>query len=107
MGIWWRRVRSVFNILALLVQKYKYCAVSRALVTQFTGFTGTNVQILTQKRVNEYLAVSRTQFTCFNGTKVQILTQKALVGDAELKSLVIADPDIQVCSSLRPQTLAA
>jgi hypothetical protein len=40
--------------------------------TQFTCFTGTKVQILTQRREQ------RSHFTCFTGTKVQILTQKAL-----------------------------
>ena len=51
--------------------------------SQFTGFTGTKVQILTQKAAlvvpDDALAgstrrLSGIQFTCFTGTKVQILT---------------------------------
>jgi hypothetical protein len=39
--------------------------------TQFTCFTSTKVQILTQ----HVGGLSGTQFTCFTSTKVQILTQ--------------------------------
>jgi hypothetical protein len=42
--------------------------------TQFTCFTGTKVQLLTQK------ALLGAQFVCFTGTKVQILTQKLCAG---------------------------
>jgi hypothetical protein len=52
--------------------------------THFTCFTGTKVQILTQKleaaltflpsQIGALTAC--TEFTCFTGTKVQILTQK-------------------------------
>ena len=51
--------------------------------TQFSCFTGTKVQVLTQKarpvepRELAHAACTGTQFTCFTGTKVQILTQKA------------------------------
>ena len=42
--------------------------------TQFTCFTGTKVQLPTQK------AMLGAQFVCFTGTKVQILTQKLCAG---------------------------
>ena len=46
---------------------------SRAgFTTQFTRFTGTNVQILTRRK-----ALLGAQFTCFTGRKVQILTLRA------------------------------
>jgi hypothetical protein len=56
--------------------------------THFTCFTGTKVQILTQKAVLVDLAGSErvyktgnigTLFICLTGTKVQILTQKAVL----------------------------
>jgi hypothetical protein len=47
------------------------------LGAQFTCFTGTKVQILTQKLAEEAPTLG-AQFTCFTGTKVQILTQKAV-----------------------------
>ncbi len=65
--------------------------VGAAAGAQFTCFTGTKVQILTQKAVvalaagagigvarslDDYLHIG-TQFTCFTGTKVQILTEAA------------------------------
>jgi hypothetical protein len=46
--------------------------------TQFTGFTGTKVQILTALAHMLGFASEGTQFTGVTGTKVQILTQKAL-----------------------------
>jgi hypothetical protein len=52
----WRMTKPVLTLLALLVQKCKYCEflrVSRVANdeagTHFTRFTGTKVQILTQK----------------------------------------------------------
>jgi hypothetical protein len=80
-------------LLALLVQKYKYCR----FAPHFICFTGTKVQILTlcaapqRKHALSLLAllVQKTNtdalrgttakaralhFTCFTGTKVQILT---------------------------------
>jgi hypothetical protein len=46
--------------------------------TQFTSFTGTKVQSLTQQLQLPIASVAvmhiGTQFTCFAGTKVQILT---------------------------------
>jgi hypothetical protein len=62
-------------------------AAARTAGTQFTCFTGTKVQFLTQL---EYLSARRqhqrharaphtgTQFTCFTSTKVQILTRGRL-----------------------------
>ncbi len=45
-----RTTRQVLNLLALLVHKYKYCRRRRNTPgTQFTFFTSTEVQILTQK----------------------------------------------------------
>ena len=47
--------------------------------TQFTCFTGTTVQRLTQNALlgmEHEVRDEGTEFTCFNGTKVQILTQK-------------------------------
>ena len=47
---------------------------------QFTCFTGTKVQILTQKTLlAQSLRCRPTQFICFPGTKVEILTQNALI----------------------------
>jgi hypothetical protein len=46
--------------------------------TQFTRFTGTKVQILTQKAPQGMTVLLNIQFTGFTGTKVQILTQKVL-----------------------------
>ncbi len=43
--------------------------------TQFTCFTGTKVQILTQMWGGPGARYPLSQFTCFTGTKVQILTQ--------------------------------
>jgi hypothetical protein len=56
--------------------------------TQFTGFTSTKVQILTQQEQTnktpaelltkaERKSIKNAQFTCFTGTKVQILTLHA------------------------------
>jgi hypothetical protein len=60
--------------------------------TQFNGFSGTQVQILTQKalpdggsfgaRPERGRGGAGTQFTCFTGTRVQILTQKLAAGAA-------------------------
>jgi hypothetical protein len=91
----------LYLLLASLVQKYKYCHMyarllrsraplppdlaesikQRNLGAQLTRFTGTKVQIRTQKpeALHMLLAESikqRAQLTRFTGTKVQILTQK-------------------------------
>ncbi len=42
--------------------------------TQFTWFTGTQVQILTVVEKRAEAAGRGPQFTCFTGTNVQILT---------------------------------
>ena len=57
--------------------------------THFTCFTGTTVQILTQK------ALLSTQFTFFTGTKVQILTQKALLAAAHQLGRVVFQSGVQ------------
>ena len=75
---------QVRSLLALLVQKVREgprscarrCTAHSQVLpsTQFTCFTSTTVQILTQKA---HASDAGTQFTCFTGTKAQILTHKA------------------------------
>jgi hypothetical protein len=52
-------------------------------LSEFTCFTGTKVQMLTQKALLYFACGAPppnfAEFTCFTGTKVQILTQKALL----------------------------
>jgi hypothetical protein len=62
---------------ALLVQKYKYWLLA-LLVQKYTYWLGW-VPAAGQGQTQSADLRGRTQFTCFTGTKVQILTQKALL----------------------------
>jgi hypothetical protein len=63
----------------------------------FTCFTGTRVQILTQKALMA-LYVPGIHVTCFSATRVQILTQKALpvrefLSEYTTKPVTFSSPD--------------
>jgi hypothetical protein len=70
----------------------KLWALQRLQVLNLMAFTGTRVQILTQKVLPDGGGVGAcaergrggagTQCTCFTGTRVQILTQKLAAGAA-------------------------
>ncbi len=96
-GLFSRRVGlewQVRSLLALLVQKYKYCRATGEVVLGFSLCsicTFVLVKLLVQKykycRATVVLGFSRKDglgrlFTCFTRTKVQILTQKAQDGSS-------------------------